>query len=325
MGHLGKERMNSCPAISERKLGHFRLWLLAAIFSIPLFVVTARGEGYKAEQIVPVHLQDRTRYVCNPDGILAQAAVARMDSLLYALESKTGIEVLVVAVQQIDGGDCFEFAYELGKRNGVGKKKENNGLVIVLSTNDRCIQFVTGYGLEGILPDALCKRIQERKMNPRFAKGEWDTGMVDGLFALNGYLDGSMTADEEEEDEGELTAVAVGFLVMIACLIGIGYALSREKKKCPRCKRYTLKRTGTQLISGKGGRKQRQTVYTCTHCGHTVVRDENPDDDDPSGGFRRRGMGGPIIFGSGLGHGGGFTGGHFGGGSFGGGGAGSRF
>lgn len=69
-----------------------------------------------------VHLQDRTRYVCNPDGILSEAAVAVMDTTLFALEQKTGIQTVVVAVRQIEGGDCFDFAYQLGEKTELARK-----------------------------------------------------------------------------------------------------------------------------------------------------------------------------------------------------------
>ena len=92
-----------------------------------------------------VHLQDKTRYVSNPDGILSSSAVAEMDRILYELEQKTGIQTLVVVVTGIEGGDCFDFAYRLGKEMGVGQKERDNGLVILLSTDERCIQFATGY------------------------------------------------------------------------------------------------------------------------------------------------------------------------------------
>ena len=136
-----------------------------------------------------VHLQDRTRYVSNPDGVLSAAAVTAMDTTLFALEQKTGIQTVVVAVRQIEGGDCFDFAYQLGEKNGVGQKGKDNGLVILLVTEERCIQFATGYGLEGILPDAFCKRIQTRYMNPYLSKGDWDSGMVAGIQAVRQVLD----------------------------------------------------------------------------------------------------------------------------------------
>ena len=92
---------------------------------VALMLVTALplvAKEYKVEEVPMVHLQDKTRYVSNPDGILSAQAVNTMDQILYQLEQKTGIETLVVAVEEIEGGDCFEFAYQLGKQNGVGKK-----------------------------------------------------------------------------------------------------------------------------------------------------------------------------------------------------------
>lgn len=92
--------------------------LLCSIFT----TLWAQSHAYKVEEIPMVHLQNRTRYVSNPDGILSADAVAAMDTTLFALEQRTGVQTLVVAVKQIDGGDCFEFAYQLGEKNGVGEK-----------------------------------------------------------------------------------------------------------------------------------------------------------------------------------------------------------
>lgn len=75
---------------------------------------------------------------------------------------------------------------------GSGQEKENNGLVILLVTDQRCIQFYTGYGLEGDLPDAICKRIQTKYMIPYLKDSNWDAGMVAGVKAVCARLDGSM-------------------------------------------------------------------------------------------------------------------------------------
>ena len=89
--------------------------LLCSIFT----TLWAQSHAYKVEEIPMVHLQNRTRYVSNPDGILSAGAVAAMDTTLFALEQRTGVQTLVVAVKQIDGGDCFEFAYQLGRHPGM--------------------------------------------------------------------------------------------------------------------------------------------------------------------------------------------------------------
>ena len=105
---------------------HLLLFLLFACTTLG-----AQTNVYKVEDIPMVHLQDARRYVSNPDGILSEATVYAIDTTLYALERETGIQTLVVAVGQIEGGDCFDFAYRLGRENGVGRKETDNGLVIL--------------------------------------------------------------------------------------------------------------------------------------------------------------------------------------------------
>lgn len=102
------------------------LFILAILVAVPLHEAAAKV--YKVKDVPMVHLVDRTRYVSNPDNILSSGIVAEMDRMLYALEEQTGIQVLVVALTDIEGGDCFDFAYRLGQENGVGEKGVTTGL-----------------------------------------------------------------------------------------------------------------------------------------------------------------------------------------------------
>ena len=299
------------------------------IFLLTLLILAsltpANAKEYTIKDIPMVHLQNRTRYVSNPDGILSPAAVAAMDSVLHALQQKTGIQTLVVAVTGIEGGDCFDFAYRLGQEMGVGQKERDNGLVILLSTDERCIQFATGYGLEGILPDAICKRIQNRYMLPYFKDDDWDAGMVAGIRAVNGYLDGSMENIGSEEKDDTLEIILT-ILVILGGFTGTALYINWRKKRCPVCKKHKLQRISSRVIDRSNGIKTEEVVYLCRNCGHTLKRHEQSGDENYKG---PRG-GGPFIGGMGGGFfggrgGGGFSGGSFGGGSFGGGGAGSRF
>lgn len=309
--------------MTKRLLSHILLATML-ITALPL-----AAKEYKVEDVPMVHLQDKTRYVCNPDGILSEQAVNTMDQMLYQLEEKTGIETVVVAVEEIEGGDCFEFAYQLGKQNGVGKQGADNGLVILLVRGERCVQFATGYGIEGDLPDAICKRIQERTMFPLLRQGRWDEGMVEGIRAVNTYLtdyDGWKASEAESEDEG-LGIMLGGFFVLILVFFLLSILINRQQTKCPHCKKCGLQRSNSRLISRKHGVKTNEVVYVCKHCGHSVIRTEEEEDENYTGFGGGGSLGGPFVFGGGRGgtfHGGGF-GGSFGGGSFGGGGAGGRF
>ena len=154
--------------------------ILATFLLIPL---QAQEKVYTVDNLPKVHLQNKMQYVCNPAGILSQAACDTIDTMLHALEQQTGIETVVAIVPSIGDMECFDFCHQLLNQWGVGKKGKDNGLVILLVTDQRCIQFYTGYGLEGVLPDAICKRIQTKYMIPYLKDGNWNEGMVAGIRA----------------------------------------------------------------------------------------------------------------------------------------------
>ena len=273
---------------------------------------------YKPADIIPVHLQDRNRYTSNPDGILSAEAVRRIDAAFRTVEDSTGIQTLVAVVKDIDPDDCFEFAHQLGEKVGVGRSGSDNGLVILLSTGERCIQFATGYGVEEVLPDAICKRIQERYMNPLFADDEWDKGMVAGAEAIRDIL---LKGEYDDDDEFDRTAVIAALSVMGGIFIFLALLviyIDRRSRKCPKCGHIALKQVSISTISKQNGIKNEAVTLKCTHCGYIMSRTRTSYYSTGTGGH------GPHVGGGHFGGGGSF-GGSYGGGHFGGGGAGSRF
>lgn len=283
----------------------------------------ASAKVYKPSDIRPVHLEDRNRYVCNPDGILSQKAVDRIDAAFRTIEDSTGIQALVAVVGDIDPDDCFEFAHQLGETVGVGRSSSDNGLVILLSTGERCIQFATGYGIEGVLPDALCKRIQVRYMNDRFADDEWDEGMVAGVEALKDIL---LKGEYDDDGDDDTLAFFAGILTVIGMalfVIGLVVYIDRKSRKCPKCGKVALKQVGISTISKQNGVKKELVTFKCTHCGFITSRNRTSYYSTGGGNHGGGHIGGGSYRGGGFG--GGSFGGSYGGGHFGGGGAGSRF
>lgn len=305
------------------------IFLKRAFFIILMFAVNiaaANAKEYKVEDIPNVRLQNKAWHVSDPERILSQETIARINYMLTQLEDSTSIEVAVVVVPFVDQGDCFTFAYKIGKDWGVGKSETDNGLVILLSTGDRCVQFVTGYGIEGFLPDAICKRIQTRYMNPYFSKDRWDEGLLYGVNAVCGVLNGSMKRDTSDSSSGGMLYLIFSVIIgMMLVSSGAAYFAARREKKCPNCGKHKLFRTNTLRVSSANGVVKNLITYKCAECGHVLSREETQYDDRHDDGFGNRRGGGGIFMGGFGGGGGGFTGGSFGGGSFGGGGAGSKF
>ena len=153
---------------------------------------------------------------------------------------------------------------------GVGQKERDNGLVILLSTDERCVQFATGYGLEGVLPDAICKRIQSRYMVEYLGKNNWDTGMLEGIRAVNGYLDGSMENIGSNEDE-DMTPLYIFGAFMLGGLGLFGWAVWNQNR-CPKCKKHKIQRISSQVLSRANGFITEETTYLCHNCWHTFTR-----------------------------------------------------
>ena len=281
---------------------------------------------YTPDNLPKVHLQDKTRYLCDPENILDMAARDSIDRMLYALEQQTGIQTVVAVVPTIGEADCFDFCHQLLNSWGVGQKGKDNGLVVLLVTDQRCIQFYTGYGLEGPLPDAICKRIQTRYMIPYLKDNRWSEGMVAGIRATCARLDGSMENDLPADGNGnEAGSIFLVLLGIVAIGVFLAVMAMHAASKCPQCGQHKLQRSSSRLVARRNGVRTEDVTYTCRNCGHQVVRRQQSYDDNYRG---RGGRGGdPFIFGGGGGEfgGGGGFGGSFGGGMGGGGGAGSRF
>ena len=154
---------------------------------LALLATTFVAEAYTPrtlDDIPNVNVADARCFTSNPDGILSAAAVDSIDRMLYSLREDRTAEVAVVAVESIGSEEVFEFSHSLFQKWGIGEKERNNGLLMILVLDQREIRFITGYGVEGILPDALCRRIQAQYMLPSFREEDWDSGMVAGVAAV---------------------------------------------------------------------------------------------------------------------------------------------
>ncbi|HRZ96489.1 MAG TPA: TPM domain-containing protein [Paludibacter sp.] len=120
-------------------------------------------------------------YVSNPDGIINPQTEAEINTILDSLELKKSSEVAVVVVNSIGYEDIVTFATQLFTEWGIGKEKQDNGLLILFVMDQKKVRFETGYGIEGVLPDAISKRIQLELMIPEFKNGNYDAGILAGV------------------------------------------------------------------------------------------------------------------------------------------------
>lgn len=196
------------------------------IFSILLALVSLTANAYTIEQIPNVHIQNSTRYVSNPDGILSAEAQAQADSIIAQIWATSSAEVVAVVVNEIDGSDIDSFATELFTSWGIGKKDKDNGLLVLIVKDMRKAAIRTGYGMEGVVPDIIAGRIIRNYMAPHFKNGDYDTGTLETLNCLAAIINNPEAAQElMSKHKNDANAESVDFFkyYLIGCaIIAIG-------------------------------------------------------------------------------------------------------
>jgi uncharacterized protein len=128
-----------------------------------------------------------TGYVTDRAGIINPQHKAQLEALCTELEQKTGAEMAIVTVKSLDGNEVQQYANDLFKQLGIGQKKQDNGLMLLVAPNDRKYWTEVGYGLEPIINDARAGDAG-RLMVPYFRQGDYSSGVAAAAWQLAKYI-----------------------------------------------------------------------------------------------------------------------------------------
>jgi len=123
-------------------------------------------------------------YVNDFAHLLSSSDVTRLTGLITELERKTTSEIAIVMLESIPEGDIEGYAVDLFEAWGIGKKDEDNGLLILVSVGEHLVRIEVGYGLEGIITDGLAGEVIRQKIAPKFQQGNFGEGLFNGTAAL---------------------------------------------------------------------------------------------------------------------------------------------
>jgi uncharacterized protein len=124
-----------------------------------------------------------TGYVNDRASVLDEPARAKLEAFLDQLHKKTGAEFAILTVRSTAPEAPDQYKVRVFQKWGIGKKGEDNGLLMLLVLDERDLRFETGYGLEGTLPDGLQSRIFRSEMAPHFQAGDFAGGITAGTLA----------------------------------------------------------------------------------------------------------------------------------------------
>lgn len=123
-------------------------------------------------------------------GVLDTDTVGRLESLITELKGKTGAEIAVVTVETTEPLSTFDYAMKVAEEWKPGAKEKDNGVVFLVAVKDRKLFILTGYGIEGTLPDGKVGAIRDQVIVPHFRRGDMPGGISAGTEALAATIAG---------------------------------------------------------------------------------------------------------------------------------------
>jgi uncharacterized protein len=229
------------------------------------------------------------RLVNDLTGTLSAEEVGQLEQKLLAYSDSTSTQVSIVLMGSVGPYDISDYAIQLGEKWGIGGKGKDNGILILAAMDDRKVFITTGRGMEGVVPDALAKRIVTDMILPNFKMQAYYQGLDQATDMIFKLASGEYKADEvlSEGDSGG----AIFFILLLVFLFVIIPIIKNRKDN-------------DNHMGGKGGGIDFWTTLVLANL--------------LGGGGRSSGGGSFGDFSSGGGSFGGFGGGSFGGGGAGG-------
>ena len=156
---------------------------------------------------------------------LSVEQVAGLEDRLAAFEAKKGAQIAVLIVPTTGDKDIAEFGIEVADLAQIGRKGIDDGVILIVVKNDRKLRLEVGYGLEGVIPDAIAKRVISETITPYFKKGDYVGGIDAGVMQLMQLIEGeTLPAPIASPDSGGQHESLFMF-ILLGGLIS-GYVLS---------------------------------------------------------------------------------------------------
>jgi len=141
------------------------------IFSLALFLAV----GFSARAYY--NPGKPAAFVSDYAGVLDATQVSALENKLSQFNATTSSEIAVVIIESLEGDTIENFANKLFADWGIGKEKKDNGVLLLIATDDRRMRIETGYGLEGALPDATTNQIITKTLKPAFLNNDYYGGV----------------------------------------------------------------------------------------------------------------------------------------------------
>jgi len=204
----------------HKALGHHvsrSVWIARFFSAWLLLCALAFSWQVSAEVAVPA-LSGR---VIDQTKTLTPEQLRTLDQKLREIEARKGSQVVVLMVPTTKPEEIEQFAIRVADKWKIGRKKVDDGAILFIAKNDRTVRIEVGYGLEGVLTDALSKRIIDGTMIPRFKQQDFYGGISAGVDQIGRVIDGEILPTPAPnrqlvaDQEGTLSSLSVLFVIAL--------------------------------------------------------------------------------------------------------------
>jgi uncharacterized protein len=153
----------------------------------------------------------------------------QLDHLLKSFEDSTSTQVVVLMINSLEGESVEEYANKAFKENKIGQAKKDNGVLLVIAKQDHAMRIEVGYGLEGVLTDAVTSQIIRQEITPHFKADNYFGGIVTGVDAIMRAAAGEYHVDTKVKRAPAATGGLVAILVIFLIFVLMPMMISRRR------------------------------------------------------------------------------------------------
>jgi uncharacterized protein len=190
----------------------FSRFLLFTAYCLLFFISTLTF----AQRAVPEH---GGVWVHDEANVLARSTVSQLEQILKAERDSTSNQIAVLIIPSLDGEDIDGFGIRVAEAWKIGDKEKDNGVIFIISIEDRKMRIETGYGLEGVLTDAVSSRINRNEVAPNFRQGNYDNGVVAGTLAIIQAIKGTYKGDGPQRRRGGKSPWTIVIIIILIIIM----------------------------------------------------------------------------------------------------------
>lgn len=139
---------------------------------------------------------------------------------IVRFEDSTSNQIVVLIIPTLGENDIREFGIKTLEQNKIGQKGNDNGILLLIVKDDRKVSIEVGYGLEGVLTDAICEQIIRKEIRPEFRDGNYTKGISAAIQTMMLATKGEYTAEKKNEKNSGWYGVVIVLAVILSAIVG---------------------------------------------------------------------------------------------------------